>query len=403
MNSPIVLTSATTVNAMGRGLKETIRALRSERSGLRPNDFEDAGERLSTYIGRVPGIEMAPVTGRLAAFDCRNNRLAKMALETDGFAGAVERAAAAYGPDRIAVVMGSSTSGVGECETAYRQSAEGGGGEAGELPGSFNFDETHDFYSLPRFVAALLNLDGPSTTVSAACASSSKVFADAWQWIEAGICDAAVVGGVDSLCRMTLRGFNSLELLSSGPCRPNDAERSGLSIGEAAGFVLLERVETPDAAAIALLGYGESSDAYHMSAPHPEGKGAILAMEAALARAGLTPSDIDYINLHGTGTRANDRTEDLAITEIFGVSVPTSSTKGWSGHCLGAAGITDAVIAYLCLREGFIPANLNLERLDPEFKSNVQRHSVEQPLTHVLSNSFGFGGSNCSILLGRVS
>jgi 3-oxoacyl-[acyl-carrier-protein] synthase-1 len=299
--------------------------------------------------------------------------------------------------------MGSSTSGVGACEAAYRQSAEARGGEGGELPGSFKFDETHDFYSLPRFVAALLNLDGPSTTVSAACASSSKVFADAWQWIEAGICDAAVVGGVDSLCRMTLRGFNSLELLSQGPCRPNDAERSGLSIGEAAGFALLERVETPDAGAIALLGYGESSDAYHMSAPHPEGKGAILAMEAALARAGLAPGDIDYINLHGTGTRANDRTEDLAITEIFGASVPTSSTKGWSGHCLGAAGITDAVIAYLCLREGFIPANLNLERLDPDFKSNVQRHSAEQPLTHVLSNSFGFGGSNCSILLGRVS
>ena len=145
MNSPIVLTSATTVNAMGRGLKETIRALRSERSGLSPNDFEDAGERLSTYIGRVPGIETAPVTGQLAAFDCRNNRLAKMALETDGFTGAVERAVAAYGSDRIAVVMGSSTSGVGACEAAYRQRAEAGGGEDGELPGSFRFDETHDF------------------------------------------------------------------------------------------------------------------------------------------------------------------------------------------------------------------------------------------------------------------
>jgi len=403
MTCPIVLTSATTVNAMGRGLKETTRALRSERSGLRPNDFEDAGARLNTFIGRVPGLEAAPVTGQLAAFDCRNNRLAQMALETDGFAGAVARAAARYGSDRIAVIMGSSTSGIGQCETAYRQSAEAGGGECAKLPGSFNFDETHDFYSLPRFVAARLNLEGPSTTVSAACASSSKVFADAWQWIEAGICDAAVVGGVDSLCRTTLRGFNSLELLSQGPCRPNDAERSGLSIGEAAGFALLERVETPEAAAVALLGYGESSDAYHMSAPHPAGKGAILAMEAALARAGLAPEDIDYINLHGTGSRANDRMEDLAVTGIFGTSVPTSSTKGWSGHCLGAAGITEAVIACLCLREGFIPGNLNLDRLDPEFKSNVQRHEVEQPLTRVLSNSFGFGGSNCSVILGRVS
>jgi 3-oxoacyl-[acyl-carrier-protein] synthase-1 len=396
MTAPLILTSTTTVNACGRGLDETMAALRAGRSGLRPCDFDDVA--LDTFIGRVPGVEDAPVAPALAQFECRNNRLAQMALETDGFAAAVAAAAGRYGPERIAVIMGSSTSGVGEGEAAYRDRDP----ESGALPPGFDFATTHDFYSLPRFVSAYLNLTGPNTTVSAACASSNKAFADAWQWIRSGVCDGAVVGGVDSLCRLTLRGFNALELLSRDPCRPNDAARSGLSIGEAAGFALLERVPSPAAGSIALLGYGESSDAYHMSAPHPEGKGAILAMEAALARAGLRPGDIDYINLHGTGSRANDRVEDRAICGIFGSAVPASSTKGWTGHALGAAGITEAVISGLCLREGFIPANLNLQTLDPEFRGAVQRAPLDRPIERVLSNSFGFGGSNCSIILGRV-
>jgi 3-oxoacyl-[acyl-carrier-protein] synthase-1 len=396
MTAPLILTSTTTVNACGRGLDETMAALRGGRSGLRPCDFD--GVALDTFIGRVPGVEDAPVAPALAQFECRNNRLAQMALETDGFAAAVAAAAGRYGPERIAVIMGSSTSGVGEGEAAYRDRDP----ESGALPPGFDFATTHDFYSLPRFVSAYLNLTGPNTTVSAACASSNKAFADAWQWIRSGVCDGAVVGGVDSLCRLTLRGFNALELLSRDPCRPNDAARSGLSIGEAAGFALLERVPSPAAGSIALLGYGESSDAYHMSAPHPEGKGAILAMEAALARAGLRPGDIDYINLHGTGSRANDRVEDRAICGIFGSAVPASSTKGWTGHALGAAGITEAVISGLCLREGFIPANLNLQTLDPEFRGAVQRAPLDRPIERVLSNSFGFGGSNCSIILGRV-
>jgi 3-oxoacyl-[acyl-carrier-protein] synthase-1 len=322
-----------------------------------------------------------------------------MALETDGFAAAVAAAARRHGPERIAVIMGSSTSGVSEGEIAYRNRDP----ETGALPAAFDFATTQDFYSLPRFVSAYLNLTGPNTTVSAACASSNKVFADAWQWIRSGVCEAAVVGGVDSLCRLTLRGFNALELTSRDPCRPNDAARSGLSIGEAAGFALLEQVPSPAPGSIALLGYGESSDAYHMSAPHPEGKGAILAMEAALARAALGPGDIDYINLHGTGSRANDQVEDLAVSGIFGATVPTSSTKGWTGHTLGAAGITEAVISGLCLGEGFIPPNLGLQDLDPEFRSAVQRTPLDRPIQRVLSNSFGFGGSNCSIILGRVS
>ena len=397
MTQPLVLTSYTTVNACGRGLDETLRALRSDKSGLRPCDFEHVG--LDTYIGRVEAVENCPLDDDLRGFDCRNNRLAQMALQTDGFADAVERAANRHGPERIAVIMGTSTSGIGEGEAAYRMRAS----PDDELPQSFNFTATQDFYSLPRFVRQYLKLTGPSMTVSAACASSSKVFADAWQWIEAGLCDAAVVGGVDSLCLLTLRGFHSLELLSSGPCRPNDVNRSGLSIGEAAGFALIERPAAPEPDSIALFGYGESSDAYHMSAPHPEGKGAYMAMRAALARAGLEPSDIDYINLHGTGSKANDRVEGNAIFRIFEQSVPTSSTKGWTGHALGAAGITEAVISCLCLREGFIPRNLFLENLDLDILSAVQESTIDRPLQRVLSNSFGFGGNNASLVLGRVS
>ncbi len=397
MIRPLVLTHFTTVNACGQGLDETLEALRAGRSGLRACDFDDAD--LDTYIGRVLGIEAAPLREDLADYDCRNNRLAQMALRTDGFEATVAAAAARYGPERIAVIVGSSTSGVGEGEIAYqRRSAPDG-----PLPEPFKFSQTHDFYSLARFVQGYLGLTGPNTTVSAACASSSKVFADAWQWIEAGVCDAAVVGGVDSLCLMTLRGFNSLELLSDGPCRPNDVARSGISIGEAAGFALVERMTaTVPEGAIALYGYGESSDAYHMSSPHPEGKGAILAMQDALARADLRPGDIDYINLHGTGSGANDRIEDKAVYGLFGSRVPTSSTKGWTGHALGAAGITEAVISCLCLREGFIPANLNLRTLDPDFLSAVQPRSRDLPIRRVISNSFGFGGNNCSVLLGTV-
>lgn len=397
MIRPLVLTHFTTVNACGQGLDETLKALRAGRSGLHACDFDDAD--LDTYIGRVEGIEDAPVREDLADFDCRNNRLAQMALRTDGFEVAVAAAAARYGAERVAVIVGSSTSGVGEGEIAYRGRTQ----PDEPLPESFKFSQTHDFYSLARFVHGYLGLTGPNTTVSAACASSSKVFADAWQWIEAGVCDAAVVGGVDSLCLMTLRGFNSLELLSRGPCRPNDVARSGISIGEAAGFALVERMPSPaPQGAVALYGYGESSDAHHMSSPHPDGKGAILAMQSALARAGLRPGDVDYINLHGTGSGANDRIEDKAVFGLFGSGVPTSSTKGWTGHALGAAGITEAVISCLCLRAGFIPANLNLETLDPDFDSAVQSESRDLPIKRVISNSFGFGGNNCSVVLGTV-
>ncbi len=234
----------------------------------------------------------------LARFACRNNRLAELALSTDGFAGAVAAARARHGAERIAVILGTSTSGIEETERAYRRRDA-----AGRLPADFDYDATHDLYALPRFVRARLGLRGPAMVISTACTSGARAWMDAAAVIASGLADAAVVGGVDTLCRMTLHGFAALELLArDGPTRPCAADRSGISIGEAAGFALLERPAPGSAGGLALLGAGASSDGHHMSSPHPEGLGAIAAMRAALDSAGLQPSEIGYVNLHGTVT-----------------------------------------------------------------------------------------------------
>jgi 3-oxoacyl-[acyl-carrier-protein] synthase I len=218
----------------------------------------------------------------------------------------------------------------------------------------------------------------------------------------AGVCDAVVVGGVDSLCLSTLYGFNSLGLVSRFPCRPYDAERDGISVGEGAGFVLIERAAAADSAnAMLLLGVGESSDAYHMSTPHPEGLGAKLAMQRALDSAGVRADEIDYINLHGTATKSNDSSEGKAVADVFGCGVACSSTKGWTGHLLGAAGITEAIIAMLAVEHGFIPGSVNTQRLDPAIAIDYRIENGAGNIRRALSNSFGFGGSNCSLVLGR--
>ncbi len=366
------------------------------RSGLRPNDFETAS--LDTWIGRVDGLENEPVTGRLAEFDCRNNRLAQLGLRQDGFEEAVARARKRYGPHRVAVLIGTSTSGIHETELAYRRRDP----VTGALPPGFRYRHSQNVYSVAEFVRRYLDLHGPAAAISTACSSSAKVFASAHRLLEAGFADAAVVGGVDSLCLTTLYGFRSLELLSREPCRPCDAERDGISIGEAAGFVLLERPDEMPGA-ISFLGYGESSDGYHMSAPHPDGAGVHLAMSTALSRAGLAPQEIDYINLHGTATPANDRAEDAAIHHIFGGATPCSSTKGWTGHTLGAAGVTEAIISVLCLKHAYLPGSLNTRTLDPCLKSRIVLSAERRPVRRVLSNSFGFGGNNCSLVFGTAA
>jgi 3-oxoacyl-[acyl-carrier-protein] synthase-1 len=223
------------------------------------------------------------------------------------------------------------------------------------------------------------------------------VFAQAARAIAAGVCDAAVVGGVDSLALSTLHGFHSLGLLSRQPCRPFDADRDGISIGEAAGFALLD----PSArSAVALVGYGESCDAYHMSSPHPEGAGAKAAMRDALARAGLEPQAIDYVNLHGTASRANDEIEDQAVAAVLGTGAPAGSTKGWTGHTLGAAGATEALFTVMALEDRWLPGTLNCRTVDPRMQCRIESVSRPAVLRHAMSNSFGFGGNNCTLIFG---
>jgi 3-oxoacyl-[acyl-carrier-protein] synthase-1 len=248
-----------------------------------------------------------------------------------------------------------------------------------------------------------LQLSGPGVVISCACSSSAKVFASARRAIEVGLIDAAVVGGVDSLCLTTLYGFHSLQLVSRTPCRPFDVARDGISIGEAAAFALLERPgESLDANAVLLLGAGESSDAYHMSAPHPQGRGARAAMLQALQTAALAPGDIEYINFHGTGTPSNDEAEAGAVAGVLGTQVPGSSTKGATGHTLGAAGALEAVICALALQHGVMPAGVNTTHVDPVLAVHYLRDNRAVRLSRVMSNSFGFGGSNCSLIFGRA-
>lgn len=397
---PLALSHYTLVSAIGRGRDQTFQALREGRSGLRRNDLAWLG--LDTYIGRVDGLEDVALSPALSRYDCRNNRLAQEALEADGFAAEVRELIDRYGDDRIALILGTSTAGIREAEVAYA----GRDGD-GNLPASFDFAHTHDYFSVAAFVQDYFGLSGPAAVISTACSSSAKTFVDAGQLIAAGLCDAAIVGGVDSLCRMTCHGFNALGLLSPDACRPNDLRRSGISIGEAGGFAILEppedavkRANSGGAPGILVLGYGESSDGHHMSTPDPDGAGARLSMLAALDRAGLAPGDIDYVNLHGTGTKINDLVEDKAVLAVFGDATPCSSTKGWTGHALGSAGIVEIVLAALCIERGHVPRNLNLEQPDPSFGSHILAESVDRPVGRVLTNSFGFGGNNCSIILG---
>jgi 3-oxoacyl-[acyl-carrier-protein] synthase-1 len=395
--TPVILSAYTLVTANGRGVGAVSEALRERRSGLKPCNFDDA--LLKTYIGRVEGLEDFSLENGLERFDCRNNRLAWLGLQQDGFMVAVAEAKQRYGADRIAVIMGTSTSGILETEHAYRNCDP----QTGALPRWFTsrYRYTHNMFSLGHFVRSCLGLRGPALVISTACSSSAKVFASGARYLQAGLCDAAIVGGVDSLCLTTLCGFSSLQLLSAQPCRPCDEDRDGLSLGEAAGYALLESsMRVGKKGAVALLGYGESTDGYHMSHPHPEGTGAIRAMCQSLDRAGLRPSDIDYINLHGTATMVNDAVEDKAVYGIFGATTAVSSTKGWTGHTLGAAGITEALIAAICLKHGFVPGTLNCERVDSTLRSHILRENEARPIRRVLSNIFGFGGNNCSLVLG---
>jgi 3-oxoacyl-[acyl-carrier-protein] synthase-1 len=391
---PLAVSAYTATSALGHGLESHVAALAASRGGLRPNDFSSAP--LACWIGRVDGVEDAPLPAAHAVWECRNNRLAWLGLHQDHFLERALDARQRYGAARIALVLGTSTGSIGATEEGYRRLDADG-----HMPPDLRRPLIHAPHSLAGFVAEALGLEGPCLTVSTACSSSAKVFASAERLIRLGLADAAVVGGVDTLCDSVLFGFNALELVSLEPCRPFDQARHGISIGEAAGFALLERVDVAPQAP-RLLGYGESSDAHHMSTPHPEGLGAELALRDALDRSGLRADQVDYINLHGTASLKNDEVEAALIARAFPASTRASSTKGFTGHALGAAGILEAVFALLAIQRGLVPGNLGCSTPDaacgPQFALNNEQRRIDV----ALSNSFGFGGNNACLAFGRA-
>jgi 3-oxoacyl-[acyl-carrier-protein] synthase-1 len=397
---PLAIRAYTATTALGQGRGAQLDALRARRGGLRPNDFGSADlgtAALDTWIGRIDGLEDAALPSEYAAWECRNNRLAWLALQQDDILDTVAAMRDRHGATRVAVVLGTSTASIGETEEAYARLDDGA------FPADMARPNIHTPHSLAGFVQQATGLRGPCITVATACSSSAKVFAQAARLIQAGVVDAALVGGVDTLCGSVLFGFNSLGLVSSAPCRPFDSARDGLSLGEAGGFAVLERTRAGhDAEGLQLRGYGESSDAHHMSAPHPEGLGARLAMGDALARAGVAAGEIGYLNLHGTATPANDAVEARAVAALFPDTLHASSTKGWTGHTLGAAGIVESVFALLALEHGLLPGTLHSSTADSACGAQIRFDNAQRRIDHAMNNSFGFGGNNCSLVFGRA-
>jgi 3-oxoacyl-[acyl-carrier-protein] synthase-1 len=347
-----------------------------------------------TLVGEVTS-PLPDIRPSLKAYDSRNARLALKALDQGDFRSNVERAMASYGAGRVGLVLGTSTSGIYDSENAYAHFQS-----KGVMPADFQFLKIQTVQATAEFLHLELGLQGPCYSVSTACSSSAKALGAAQRLIEADFCDAVLVAGVDSLCRLTLCGFNSLQLVSPEACRPMDAKRRGISIGEGAALLLLERQNSENAVRPRLLAVGESSDAHHMSAPHPDGAGAVLAMTQALYLAGRDVSQVDYINLHATASILNDLADAKAVNRLFPNPPPCSGVKGLLGHTLGASGAVEAVVSLLSLERGFVPGTCGLEQSDPQCPCPViATPLLDQHPRLVLSNAFGFGGNNASVLL----
>jgi 3-oxoacyl-[acyl-carrier-protein] synthase-1 len=380
--------------ALGAGREEIARCLFDEaHSGVGPTALHSPGRMLplGCVQAPLPAIDDLPLVER-----SRNNQLALAALAQ--IRADVDAAIARFGAGRIGVVIGTSTSGIAESEAALKAYAANG-----RLPEHFHYGQ-QELGSPASMLAALLGIGGPAYVHSTACASSGKAMASAARLIRMGVCDAVITGGVDSLCAFTVAGFAALESVSEMRCNPLSANRSGINIGEGAALFLMSR----EPAAVALHGWGESSDAYHVSAPDPAGKGATIAIERALARAGIAPAHIDYVNLHGTATVQNDAMESRVVHALFGDTVPVSSTKPFTGHALGAAGAIEAGLCWLAMQDGNprgrLPPHLWDGVRDPDLPPlrtvNIGE-SLGRPLRRALSNSFAFGGANVALLLGR--
>ncbi|MFG6489676.1 beta-ketoacyl-ACP synthase [Roseateles sp. BYS78W] len=341
---------------------------------------------LGAVRAELPSVEHLPLPQR-----SRNNALLLAALAQ--IRPAVDAAIVRHGAGRVGVVLGTSTSGVGESEAAIAALARDGA-----LPAGFHVEQ-QELGSPALMLAQLLGIHGPRYVVSTACSSGAKALASGARLLRAGLCDAVLVGGVDALCAMTVAGFTALDSVDAARCRPMSATRSGINIGEGAALFVLSREASP----VRLSGWGESSDAHHISAPEPGARGALAAMREALDRAGLQPADIGYLNLHGTATPQNDAMESRAVAELFGPALPCSSTKPLTGHALGAAGAIEAAIAWLTVAgDGRLPVHHFDGRRDTELPA-IALVTPGQRLTaaprHVMSNSFAFGGNNAALIL----
>ncbi len=382
------------VCALGDSHEEIKRRLFAGESGIAPTDAWSPGRVLP--LGRVmsalPDGAALPLGQR-----SRNNRLALAALAQ--IRPAVDAAVARYGANRIGIVIGTSTSGIAETEAALQAHFAGA-----PLPLDFHYAQ-QEMGSPAAMLAHELKVTGPAYAHSSACASGAKAMASAARLIRMGLCDAVVTGGVDTLCGFTVAGFSALESVSAARCNPLSANRNGINIGEGAALFLMTR----EPAAVALCGWGEASDGHHMSAPDPAGSGARLAIAEALGRAGIDAAQIDYINLHGTATIQNDAMESRVVHDLFGPEVPVSSTKGFTGHALGAAAALEAALIWLAMQadnaDGLLPPQLWDGVPDaalPVLNVAAPGARLGRPLDWALSNSFAFGGSNATLILGRT-
>ena len=381
------------VCALGRDQAEVARRLfAGDRSGMRAADGWVPDK--TVVVGAVAG-ELATLPG-----ESRNNRLlhaAALQIEAP-----LRAAIARYGRQRVGVVLGTSTSGIEEASQGIAEYLR-----EGQFPPSYDYAQQE--LSAPAvFLADWLQLSGPAYVISTACTSGARALLSARRLLDLGLCDAVICGGVDSLCKLTLNGFTALEAMSGALCNPFSVNRDGINIGEGAALFLMTREANAEGASIALLGAGASSDAHHISAPEPGGKGALAAMQKALDDAGLEAAQIDYLNLHGTATRHNDAMESLAVNALFGEGLACSSSKSMTGHTLGAAGALEAAFCWLALdagnREGRLPPHVWDGAQDPELAPlNLVDADQRLPLQgprHLMSNSFAFGGNNVSLILG---
>ncbi|HGY1010586.1 TPA: beta-ketoacyl-[acyl-carrier-protein] synthase family protein [Aeromonas salmonicida] len=380
------------ISALGEGRDASAEALLAwQAEGITPltRHNQTLLDGRLTPVGRVEDA-LPEIPAALAPYASRNNRLLLAALAQ--IRPALDKALAEFGPARVGLVLGTSTAGIGEAELAIAAARRG---EA--IPPAFDYRQ-QELGSPSEFLARYLDIFGPAYTLSTACSSSARAFISGQRMLAAGLVDAVIVGGADSLCGLTINGFDSLESLSGTLCQPFDNGRQGINIGEGAALFLLSKQPAP----LALLGAGESSDAWHISAPHPDGVGAEAAMQMALAQAGIAPDQVGYINLHGTATRLNDAMESQAVHRLFGDKVPCSSTKPLTGHTLGAAGAIEAALACLLLERALPLPTQWVTTADPALAPiRLVSGATRLAAPRVLSNSFAFGGNNVSLLFGR--